>query len=143
MTSVDESPEKNESRNTRIPDPIIQDSQDPWISEEELYTEGSSDEDDMALRMKRRAQGAHNKTKTSGAHHLRENKGEFVASGKTQSDTSVKECNSFEEASQADDSFKWRPTQGSMKFKETTEHIDSSSSKDLPPGKFQDSKSLT
>ena len=115
---------KEERTKPVIPQIKRLESQDDWISEEELYTEGSSDEDDMALRMKRRERKGENKGKTY--------KGKVQPSGV---DKTVVErlTNNEEEINQAidcpddniiceqeydDDSYKWRPTQGSFKLKD-------------------------
>lgn len=89
--------------------------QEEWISEEELYTEGSSDEDDMALRMKRREH--------------RQGKRE-ISTGSTPQVSPIERSLTTEEREDKhhsnsvackqgldDDSNKWRPTQGSFKLR--------------------------
>ncbi|XP_026293655.1 uncharacterized protein LOC113217804 isoform X2 [Frankliniella occidentalis] len=123
MTSINNVPE-SASQTASIP-------HDPWISEEELYTEGSSDdEDDMALRMKRRAQEEKKEKQSSAAHHVRRTERRVVSTSKATGNSSANDCDLIEGDNQGVNDFKWRPTQGSTKLKQTSDHSDSSKNGD-------------
>ncbi|XP_026293657.1 uncharacterized protein LOC113217804 isoform X3 [Frankliniella occidentalis] len=130
MTSINNVPE-SASQTASIPHVSIFECQDPWISEEELYTEGSSDdEDDMALRMKRRAQEEKKEKQSSAAHHVRRTERRVVSTSKATGNSSANDCDLIEGDNQGVNDFKWRPTQGSTKLKQTSDHSDSSKNGD-------------
>lgn len=87
-------------------------SQEEWISDEEFYTEGSSDEDDMALRMKQRERRDVKRENSSGSRAE-------SSSSESRFENDEKETK-FAPNTLADkdsnQSFKWRPTHGSVKL---------------------------
>lgn len=97
--------------------------QEEWISEEELYTEGSSDEDDMALRMKRREQKGSKREKPAEKTTEscpRDQPNMERHSGETDKDNPVDENLDnyvISEQEHDDDIYMWRPTQGSFKLR--------------------------
>lgn len=95
-------------------------SQEEWISGEELYTEGSSDEDDMALRMRRRER-----------QEARKGKNYFSNSSTIDSRTSRDIGHEVTyEQEQEDKLYEWRPRQGSLKLKPSSDPGNTSSSKE-------------
>lgn len=105
---------KNRKKAESLGQPIAQ---EEWISEEELYTEGSSDEDDMALRMKRRERRENKKDKS--VNTCRENP-TALRLAHQQAEHSVpneKAADGVCSVQEIDDcSLKWRPTHGNLRF---------------------------
>lgn len=82
--------------------------QEEWISDEEFYTEGSSDEDDMALRIKQRDRREAKREKSAGSKAQISFSDSSDISETAQNIITDQDC---------DDSNMWRPTRGSFKLK--------------------------